>query len=56
MRLSRTRLVQAPRAFVNLSGDGVSLDGEFDWEKFRGVILCESPNDKVNDFTGQLKM
>ena len=36
--------------------DGLSLESQFEWVQFKGAIYCEPPNDKVNDFIGQIQM
>jgi len=50
----KLRLVN--KGLHSLAMDGVALESIFNWKKFRGTVRCEPPNDKVNDFVGQLAL
>ena len=49
-------LTQVPKGLSSLAADGMSLESQFEWAQFKGEIVTEAPNDKVNDFTGQIKL
>ena len=53
---SDLKLRLAPKALHDLAADGVSLENQFEWDRLRGTVRCEAPNDKVNDFMGQVQL
>lgn len=50
------RALQVARGLMNLIGVGPEFDKCYKWEKLKGYLRCEAPNDKVNDFVGQMCM
>ena len=35
---------------------GEPLDAQLDWARLKGTVHCEAPNDKVNDFSAELRL